>query len=74
LGTSTRDALQPGDPEDDGPRCLVLLQVDQQLTEPARLRVPPELADPLNAFEVREAEDVEEFGASRRREGPQGEL
>jgi hypothetical protein len=31
--------------------------------------VTPELADPLDAVEVGKAEDVEEFGASPRREG-----
>jgi hypothetical protein len=31
--------------------------------------VAPELADPVGAVEVWEAEDVDEFGASRRREG-----
>jgi hypothetical protein len=30
--------------------------------------VPPELADPLDAFEIGETKDVEEFGTSRRRE------
>jgi hypothetical protein len=35
----------------------------------ATLRVAPELADPLDAVEVGEPEDVEEFGTSRWREG-----
>jgi hypothetical protein len=34
-----------------------------------RLRVPPELADPVGAVEIGEAEDVDELGASGRREG-----
>jgi hypothetical protein len=46
------------------PRRLVLLQVDQQLAEGPRLRVPPELADPLDAVQIGKAEDVEEFAAS----------
>jgi hypothetical protein len=33
------------------------------------LRMAPEGADPIGAVEVREAENVEEFGASCRREG-----
>jgi len=49
--------------------AFVLLQVDQQLAEAAGLRVTPELADALGAVEVGEAEDVEELGAGRRREG-----
>jgi len=49
--------------EHDRPRRLVLLQVDQQLAEGPCLGVPPELADPLGAVEVGEAEDVEQFGA-----------
>jgi hypothetical protein len=40
-----------------------LLQVDQQPAEAPGLRVPPEFADPLRPVEVRETEDVEEFGA-----------
>jgi hypothetical protein len=69
----TREELSPlhlpEQAEHDGPRRPVLLQVDQQLSEGPRLRVPPELADALGAVEVGEAEDVEEFGSSRRREG-----
>ena len=49
-------------------RRPVLLAVDQQLGEGATLRVAPELADPVGPIEVGEAENVEEFGASRRRE------
>jgi hypothetical protein len=63
------------EPEQDGPRRLVLLEVDQQLSEGARLRVTQELADPLGAVEIWEAEDVEEFRrappAGVRHEGPQ---
>jgi hypothetical protein len=33
------------------------------LAEPSGLRVSPELADPLDSVEVREAEEVEELGA-----------
>ena len=53
--------------EHNRPRRPVLLQVDQQLAEGPRLRVPPELADPVGAVEVGHPEDVEEFGASSRR-------
>jgi hypothetical protein len=62
-------SISASSPEDDRPRRLVLLQIDQQLTEATCLEGTPELADPLDAVEVREAEDVEEFGASSRREG-----
>jgi hypothetical protein len=34
------------------------LQADQQLSEGPRLGVSPELADPLDVFEVGEPEDV----------------
>jgi hypothetical protein len=56
-------------PEDDRPGGLVLLQVEQQLAEGTHFWVAPELADPLDSVEIGEAQDVEEFGASRRREG-----
>jgi hypothetical protein len=49
------------------PHGAVLLAVDQEVAEPPGLRMPPELADPLGPVEVGQAEDVEEFGASRRR-------
>ena len=52
----------------EGPRRLVLLQVDQQLTEGPRLRVPPELTDPVGPIEVGETEYVQELGACRRAE------
>jgi hypothetical protein len=41
----------------------VLLAVDQQLGEGAALGVPPVRADPVGSLEVRESQDVEEFGA-----------
>jgi hypothetical protein len=56
-------------PEDDSPRRLVLLQVDQQLAEGPRLRVTPEGADRVGTVEVGEHEDVEELGAGSRPEG-----
>jgi hypothetical protein len=52
----------------------VLLAVDQQLGEGTALRLAPELADPLCSLEVREHEDVEELGASSRRQGRRDEL
>jgi hypothetical protein len=48
---------------------LILFAVDQELGEGAGLGMPPELTDPVGALEVRESQDVEEFGASCRREG-----
>jgi hypothetical protein len=55
--------------EDHGRRRLVLLQVDQQLSEGARHRVAPELADPLGPPEVGERKVME---AIRREEPAQG--
>jgi hypothetical protein len=49
----------------------VLLAVDQELSEGARLRVPPELADPVGSLEVGEHQDVEQFGAGCRPESVQ---
>jgi hypothetical protein len=45
----------------------ILLQVDQQLPEGPRLRVPPERADRVGAVEVRGAGDVQQFGTCCRR-------
>jgi hypothetical protein len=53
------------------PRRLVLLQIDHQLAEGPRLGVAPELADPVGSVEVGQHEDVEQLGASGRREGLQ---
>src|SRR5215207_2747308 len=53
----------PQHPDEHRPERPVLLAVDQQLGEGARLGVPPELADPVGAVEVGEHEDVEELGA-----------
>jgi hypothetical protein len=47
----------------------VLLAVDQWLGEGATFRVAPELSDPVGSLEVGQHEDVEQLGASRRREG-----
>ncbi|MGH9197033.1 MAG: hypothetical protein ACRD1T_15000, partial [Acidimicrobiia bacterium] len=41
------------------------------LGERPRLRVPPELADPVGSFEVGEHQDVEELGAGSETEGIQ---
>ena len=46
----------------------VLLAVDQEFGEGPRLRVPPELADPVGSIEVGEREDVEQLGAGSRPE------
>ena len=59
----------PQHPDQYRPERPVLLTVDQELGEGAAFRVAPELADPIDAVEVREAKDVDELGASRRREG-----
>jgi len=56
------------------PERPVLLTVDQQLGERPRLRVSPELADPVGSLEVRKHEDVEQLGASRRRESLEASL
>ena len=65
-GGSLRALPQP--PDEHRPQHTILLAVDQQLGQGAALRVAPELADPVGALEVGEAENVEKFGASRRRE------
>jgi hypothetical protein len=49
------------------PGASVFLAVDQQLGERAGVRVAPELADPLDALEVGQHQDVEKLGASCRR-------
>jgi hypothetical protein len=53
----------PQHPDEHRPERPVLLAVDQELGERARLGVPIELADPVGAFEVGEHEDVEQLGA-----------
>ncbi len=53
-------------PDEHRPERPALLAVDQQRGEGAALRVAPELADPLGAFEVGQHEDVEELGAGAR--------
>jgi hypothetical protein len=53
------------------PKRPVLLAVDQQLAEGLRLRVSPELADPVGPVEVGEHEDMEQFGARSRPKGVQ---
>ena len=57
--------------EQDRPRPLVLLPVDQQLAKGPGLRVDPEGADRVGPIEVGEAEDVEELGPGSRPEGVQ---
>jgi hypothetical protein len=54
--------------EHDRPRRLVLIHVDQQLAEAPRLRVSPELADPLGTLKVGKHQDVAELGAWGRTE------
>jgi hypothetical protein len=58
----------PKHADEHRPECPVLLAVDQELGEGAALWVAPELSDPVGSLEVGEHEDVEEFGASGRRE------
>jgi hypothetical protein len=60
--------ILPQHPDEHRPQRPVLLAVDQELGERPRLRVPPELADPVYPLEVGEQEDVEEFGAWSRPE------
>src|SRR4029450_12485192 len=59
-------ASQPAPPE--GP---VFLAVDQQLGEGTAHWVAPALSDPVGPLEVREHQDVEEFGAWSGAEGVQ---
>jgi hypothetical protein len=56
-------------PDEHCPERPVLLAVDKEFGEGATLRVAPELADPVGPLEVRQHQDVEEFGPSRRLEG-----
>ena len=56
----------PQHPNENCPEHSVLLTVDQQLGEGSALRVAPELADPLGAFEVGLGQQVKEFGACSR--------
>ena|SRR5215207_3363229 len=61
----------PQHPNQHGSKHPVLLAVDQELGEGPRLRVPPELADPVGSLEVGEHQDVEQLGAGSRSEGVQ---
>jgi hypothetical protein len=47
------EAGLPQHPDED-PQRPILLAVDQELGEGPRLRVPPELADPVGSLEVGE--------------------
>ena len=58
-------------PDEHRPERPVLLAVDQELGEGPRLRIPPELADPVGAVEVGEHQEVEQLGAGSRPEGVQ---
>jgi hypothetical protein len=53
-------------PDEHRSESSVLLAVDQQLGDGARLRIPPELPDPVGAVEVGEQQDVEQLGAESR--------
>jgi hypothetical protein len=57
----------PQHADQHGPERPILFAVDQQVGEGTALRIAPELADPLGALQVREAQDVVEFGACRLR-------
>ena len=61
----------PQHPDQHRPERPVLLAVDEELGEGPRLRVPPELADPVGPLEVGEHQDVEQFGAGSGAEGVQ---
>jgi hypothetical protein len=56
------------------PECSILLAVNQELGEGTTLRVTPKLADPLATLEVREHQDVEQFGTGSRPKGVQAGL
>ena len=60
MGEVIRSRLQH--PDEHRPERPVLLAVDQELGEGPRLRVPPELADPVGSLEVGEHQDVEQLG------------
>jgi hypothetical protein len=62
-GLSRATARTPAASRRAPPQRPVLFAVDQQLGEGPRLRVPPELADPVGSLEVGEHEDVEQLGA-----------
>jgi hypothetical protein len=61
----------PQHPDQHRPERSVLLAVDQEPGEGARLRVPPELADPFGTFKVGEHQDVEQLGAGSGAKGVQ---
>jgi hypothetical protein len=61
----------PQHPDEHCPERPVLLAVDQQLAEGPNLRVTSEGANPLGPVEVRQHQDVEQFGAGSRTEGVQ---
>jgi hypothetical protein len=69
MAPGTDSALLSQHPDQHRSECPVLLAVDQELGEGAGLGVAPELADPVGSLEVREHQDVEEFGAGSRAEG-----
>jgi hypothetical protein len=59
----------PQHPDEHRPERPILLAVDQEFGEGPRLRVPPELSDPVGAVEVGEHEDVEQFSPGSWAEG-----
>ena len=61
-------------PDQHRPHDSVLLGVDQKLSERSALGVGPEFPDPLDALEVGEHQDVEEFGACGLGEGVEARL
>jgi hypothetical protein len=62
-------SASPQHSDEHVPQRPILLAVDQKLRERPALRLAPELADPSGTVEVGEHEDVEQLGASGRREG-----
>jgi hypothetical protein len=51
------------------PERPVLLAVDQEFGEGPRLRIPPELSDPVGPLKVGQRQDVEQLGAGSGTEG-----
>jgi hypothetical protein len=69
LGRCGVTAQPPAASHEHRPERPVLLAVDQQLGEGAGGGVPPVGADRIDPVEVREHEDVQQFGAGSGAEG-----
>jgi hypothetical protein len=69
-GLAERPALSlPRHPDQHHPHVLVILGVDQELRERARLRVDPVLADPASPIVVGKQQHAEELGSGGRAQG-----